>query len=240
SARAAFAPTPSADGPSSGGEARGPVGEQARAGPHQFLAVGDNLASVLRKQLHVPGHAFLVGSGRLGDRSRRRQLTNQLGRQGHARLRARQPRPVDLFQGVEELLLHLGLFLPDFAECAGREGRAWPVHRLAEIICHVNLPYLSGRTTYSDATASVVRTLHANPLQDGPQRTGRHSIAEGAGVRYGGTFRPLATGCKPIAKALMAPPHPPPPGSQKARPRRTKRKAARARTNTHRPPPAQP
>ena len=147
SARAAFAPTPSADVSPSGGEAQGPVGEQARTDSHQFLAVGDHSASVLGEQLHVPGHAFLVGGGGLGDRSRRRQLADQLGRQGHSRLRTRHPCAVDLLQGVEELLLHFRLFLPHFAECAGREGRAWPVQRLAENICHVNLPYLSGPTT---------------------------------------------------------------------------------------------
>src|SRR5262245_63287280 len=88
SARAAFAPTPSADVAPSGGEARGPVGEQARAGAHQFLAIGDNAASVLGEQLHLPGHTFLIGGGGLGDRSRRRQLAGLLGRNTESRLLA--------------------------------------------------------------------------------------------------------------------------------------------------------
>src|SRR5262249_28602172 len=73
----------------------------------------------------------------------------------------------------------------------------WPVQRLAEIICHVNLPYLSGPTTYSDATALVVRTLHANRLQDGPQRTGRQ-------FSHQGCRRPVSRDIPPTGDGLQA------------------------------------
>src|SRR5262245_46879385 len=57
----------------------------------------------------------------------------------------------------------------------------------------------------SDANASVVHDT-CEPLA-GWSSADRPSVAEGAGVRYRLTFRPLATVCKSIANALIARPH---------------------------------
>ena len=72
------------DWPALAAEGRGAIGEEARAGSHQLLAIGEHLTAILRKHLHLPVHAFLAGGRSVGHRSSRRQLADELGRKCHS------------------------------------------------------------------------------------------------------------------------------------------------------------